>query len=179
MLQSLSKDHQYVFLCPRGGRLKPDTVRNILVREVIAKVKDKFPKMYPGERCFKDGRLHNLQHYFCSTCANNWDSGADGHVLARTCRHRDGPSLLPPERRKVTTINGSTQTSRRRGRYKERRRGPSRNGLTNLQTVVRTLVMAHSWHTAVYQRKNTLENTWFSRVFLAKRRTRDSPIEVM
>ena len=70
LLESLPRRSTSVFLGPRGGRLKPDTVRNILVREVIKPLSKQFPKKFPGERSFEDGRLHSFRHYFCSTCAN-------------------------------------------------------------------------------------------------------------
>ena len=70
LLESLERRGPFVFLGPRGGRLKPDTVRNILVREVIEPLTAKFPKKYSGERSFEDGRLHSFRHYFCSACAN-------------------------------------------------------------------------------------------------------------
>ncbi|TWU39889.1 Tyrosine recombinase XerC [Novipirellula aureliae] len=70
LLQSLPQTDTYVFRGPRGGRLKPDTVRNILVREVIEKLSPRFPKKFAGQRSFEDGRLHSLRHYFCSVCAN-------------------------------------------------------------------------------------------------------------
>jgi integrase len=54
-----------VFHGPRGGKMKPDTVRNILVREVIEPLKDRFPTP-PGEIGFEHGRLHSFRHYFCS-----------------------------------------------------------------------------------------------------------------
>lgn len=70
VFESLDHDGQYVFRGPRGGRLKPDTVRNILVSEVITPLSVQFPKPFPGQKSFEDGRLHSLRHYFCSRCAN-------------------------------------------------------------------------------------------------------------
>ena len=70
VLQSLPKLDQYLFHGPRGGRLKPDTVRNVLIREVIEPLAPKFPSP-ADEKGFKDGRLHSFRHYFVSTCANN------------------------------------------------------------------------------------------------------------
>jgi len=57
-----------VFRGPRNGQLKPDTVRRVLVREVITPLADRFP-VPSGQRGFRDGRLHSFRHYFCSTCA--------------------------------------------------------------------------------------------------------------
>ena len=81
----------YVFHGPRGGRLKPDTVRRILVREVIEPLTERFPSP-TDEKGFRDARLHSFRHYFCSTCAN---SGVPermvmewlGHVDSEMVRH--------------------------------------------------------------------------------------------
>jgi integrase len=70
ILRSLPKHDQYLFHGPRGGRLKPDTVRNVLIREVIKTLEPKFPSP-EDEKGFKDGRLHSFRHYFVSMCANN------------------------------------------------------------------------------------------------------------
>lgn len=57
-----------LFHGPRGGRLKPDTIRNIFVRDVLTPLARQFPST-PGVPGFIDGRLHSFRHYFCSTCA--------------------------------------------------------------------------------------------------------------
>jgi integrase len=70
--------------------LKPDTVRRILVREVLEPLAHRFPRT--GHKGFRDGRLHSFRHYFCSTCAN---SGVPermvmewlGHVDSEMVRH--------------------------------------------------------------------------------------------
>lgn len=59
-----------LFHGPRGGRIKPDTVRNILIREVLEPLARKFPSP-AGVPGFKDGRLHSFRHYFCSQCATS------------------------------------------------------------------------------------------------------------
>jgi integrase len=86
ILQSLPQTNVYVFHGPRSGRLKPDTVRNILVRDVIEKLKSQFPKKYPGERSFEDGRLHSFRHYFCSVCAN---TGIPERIVMEWLGHAD------------------------------------------------------------------------------------------
>jgi len=58
-----------VFHGPKGGRLKPDTVRLILIRDVLAPLEGQFPTS-DDEIGFIDGRLHSFRHYFCSMCAN-------------------------------------------------------------------------------------------------------------
>jgi len=70
VLKRLPRRDCYIFHGPRGGRLKPDTVRQALIRDVIEPLSEKFPAA-EDERGFKDGRLHSFRHYFCSTCANN------------------------------------------------------------------------------------------------------------
>lgn len=59
-----------IFHGPRGGTLKPDTVRNILVRDVITPLAARFPRV-GDEPAFEDGRVHSLRHYFCSVCADS------------------------------------------------------------------------------------------------------------
>lgn len=70
VLKALPKSGPFVFYGPRGGRLKPDTVRRILIRDVLTLLAKRFPTP-EGEVGFADGRLHSFRHYFCSTCANN------------------------------------------------------------------------------------------------------------
>ena len=70
VFRSLRRIDAYVFHGPRGGHLKPDTVRRILIREVIEPLMERFPTP-EGERGFMHGRLHSFRHYFCSTCANS------------------------------------------------------------------------------------------------------------
>jgi len=91
VLQGMPRVDAYVFHGPRGGRLKPDTVRRILIREVIEPLTERFPSS-TDEKGFRDARLHSLRHYFCSTCAN---SGVPermvmewlGHVDSEMVRH--------------------------------------------------------------------------------------------
>jgi integrase len=74
-----------IFHGPLGGRLKPDTVRNVLVREVLEPLAARFPCPM-GEIGFVDGRLHSCRHYFCSVCAN---SGYPEQALMAWLGHRD------------------------------------------------------------------------------------------
>jgi integrase len=96
----LPKTDAYVFHGPRGGRLKPDTVRRILIRDVIAPLSEKFPTP-DGERGFIHGRLHSFRHYFCSTCANSnvperivmeWLGHADSEMVRRYYHLHDDES---------------------------------------------------------------------------------------
>ena len=77
---------KYVFYGPRGGRLKPDTVRNQFVEHVIAKLADRFPNRDEDTKGFADGRLHSFRHYFCSACAN---SGIPERVVMEWLGHAD------------------------------------------------------------------------------------------
>ena len=70
VLAETPKKDGYIFHGPRGGRLKPDTVRNVLIREVITPLTERFAST-DGERGFKDGRVHSFRHFFCSMCANS------------------------------------------------------------------------------------------------------------
>ncbi len=58
-----------VFHGPLEGKIKADTVRRILIRDVLKPLAPQFPSQ-PGEYGFVDGRLHSFRHYFCSNCAN-------------------------------------------------------------------------------------------------------------
>ncbi|MEZ6126336.1 MAG: site-specific integrase [Planctomycetaceae bacterium] len=58
-----------IFHGPRGGKIKPDTVRQILIRDVLKPLAADFPTA-DDEVGFADGRLHSFRHYFCSVCAH-------------------------------------------------------------------------------------------------------------
>lgn len=83
VLKGLTRSDAYVFHGPRGGRLKPDTVRRCLVREVIAPLSELFPTP-ERQKGFRDGRLHSFRHAFCSTCAN---SGVPERILMEWLGH--------------------------------------------------------------------------------------------
>jgi integrase len=74
-----------VFHGPLGGKLKADTVRTILIRDVIEQLKAKFPSA-PGERGFEHGRVHSFRHYFCSVAVN---AGVPVTVLMEWLGHRN------------------------------------------------------------------------------------------
>ena len=74
-----------VFHGPRGGRLKPDVARRVLIRDVLVPLADRFPT--PScEVGFADGRLHNFRHFFCSLCANR---GVPQRVVMRWLGHKE------------------------------------------------------------------------------------------
>ncbi len=85
VLERLPKKGGPVFRGARGGRLKPDVVRNVLVREVLTPLASRFPTPIGG-RGFSLGRLHSFRHYFCSTCAN---SGVPEPMLMHWLGHAD------------------------------------------------------------------------------------------
>ena len=84
VLESLPRSSDgRIFHGPREGRLKADVVRRALVRDVLEKLKGKFPTP-PGEIGFINGRLHSFRHFFCSTCAQ---SGVPEHVVMSWLGH--------------------------------------------------------------------------------------------
>ncbi len=74
-----------VFHGPLGGKIKADTVRRILIRDVLTPLAARFPSR-ADERGFIDGRLHSFRHYFCSNCANQ---GTKERVLMNWLGHRN------------------------------------------------------------------------------------------
>ncbi len=70
VLKNRLQQGPYVIYGPRGGRLKPDTVRRVFIREVIEPLQGQFPTP-EGSKGFKDGRLHSFRHAYCSQCANS------------------------------------------------------------------------------------------------------------
>jgi integrase len=74
-----------VFHGPKGRRLKPDAVRQVLIREVLTPLAGRFPT--PADQIgFVDGRLHSFRHFFCSACANN---GVPKQVVMKWLGRRD------------------------------------------------------------------------------------------
>lgn len=78
-----------VFHGPRGGRLKPDTVRRILQRDVLAALAEQFPAA-DGRAGITAGRLHSFRHYFASTAAN---AGVPEQVLMDWMGHQDSAMI--------------------------------------------------------------------------------------
>ncbi len=82
-----------IFHGPRGGALKPDTVRRILIRDVLAPLAKRFPKPAAGDEPLGlvDGRLHSCRHYFCSVCARSITEQVAmsrlGHSSSKMLRH--------------------------------------------------------------------------------------------
>ncbi len=89
VLQNRPHQGPYVFYGPRGGRLKPDTVRRAFVRDVIEPLHDQFPAPQ-GQKSFQDGRLHSFRHAFCSQCAND---NVPERVLMDWLGHQDSAMI--------------------------------------------------------------------------------------
>lgn len=79
----------FVLCGPRGGKLKPDSVREAFVRDVLKPLESRFPSP-PGALGFKDGRLHSFRHFFCSTCANE---GTPERIVSAWLGHASGAML--------------------------------------------------------------------------------------
>ena len=56
-----------VFHAERGGQIRPRNVLSVFIRDVIDKLKAKFPTP-EGEVGFEHGRLHSFRHFFVSQC---------------------------------------------------------------------------------------------------------------
>jgi integrase len=78
-----------VFHGPLGGKIKPDTVRNVLKREVLGPLAAQFPAA-GGSRGIAAGRLHSFRHFFCSMSA---DSGVPEQMLMSFLGHRDSEMI--------------------------------------------------------------------------------------
>lgn len=74
-----------IFQGPRSGVIKPDTVRNILIADVLESLQSRFPTP-AGDVGFGDGRLRSFRHYFCSVCAN---SNVPEQVVMRWLGHQN------------------------------------------------------------------------------------------
>jgi integrase len=59
-----------VFRAYNGGIIRPDKIRNVLIRDVLQPLAGRF-NGNAAERSFVDGRLHSFRHYFCSKCARD------------------------------------------------------------------------------------------------------------
>lgn len=90
VLNTIHPTDSFVFHGPRGGRLKPDTVRNVFVRDVIKPLAGQFPSA-AGEQGFSSGRLHSFRHYFASECAK--DPGISLFTAMEWMGHADSAML--------------------------------------------------------------------------------------
>lgn len=78
-----------VFHGPRGGKLKPDTVRNVLTRDVLAPLSEQFPPSI-SDKGIRAGRVHSFRHYFCSMSA---DSDVPEQMLMAWLGHQDSKMI--------------------------------------------------------------------------------------
>jgi len=74
---------------PRGSVLKPDTVRYILVDDVIEPLAERFSSG-ANNTGFRSGRLHSFRHYFASQCANR---GVPERVVIEWLGHHDSTMI--------------------------------------------------------------------------------------
>jgi hypothetical protein len=139
-----------IFHGPRGGVLKPDTVGNILVRDVLTPRSGRFPTP-PGEAGFLDGRLHSCRHYFASQCAA---LGISEQVVMAWLGHlpEDGPPLFPPVQQNGAAANRPPAAAGRR-RRRGCRRPVQQGGAGGLEEdqgeeVVTMVISAIDWHSA-------------------------------
>lgn len=75
-----------VFTTPRGNRLNDGRLRDQFVKKVILPLGERFPTP-EGQKGFKDGRLHNFRHFFCSRMAAS--SKVTPLVLQKWLGHTD------------------------------------------------------------------------------------------
>jgi len=115
---------QRVFHGARGGKIKPDTVRRVLMRDVLPVLAGQFPATdhRPG---ILAGRLHSFRHYFCSISA---DSGVPEQLLMSWLGHRESEMIRhyyhqreDESRRQMSKISflgnaGTTQNTSQDGR---------------------------------------------------------------
>jgi len=80
---------QQVLHGPKGGKLKPDTVRNILIRSVLTPLVAAMPDD-SEERGMLNGRLHSFRHFFCSMSAN---ANVPEQMLMSWLGHRDSEMI--------------------------------------------------------------------------------------
>lgn len=78
-----------VFHGPRAGRIKPDTIRNCLIRDVLKPLAETFPAEY-ADAGIAAGRLHSFRHFFCSECAN---AGIPERVVMKWLGHRSSKMI--------------------------------------------------------------------------------------
>lgn len=74
-----------LFHGPNGGKVKPDTIRNVLRRDVIAALKVQFPTPV-GEIGFEHGHVHSFRHFFVSEAFRH--GASEGEIMGWT-GHRE------------------------------------------------------------------------------------------
>lgn len=107
----------YVFHGPRGGQIKPDTLRNILIKELLTPLAERFPAA-AGEPGFTSGRLHSFRHFFWSLSANSgvpervvmdWLGHADAAMVRRYYHLNADESRRQMDRVSIQGVNADPQ----------------------------------------------------------------------
>ena len=118
-LQTRDRSDDRVFHGPRGGKIKPDTVRNIFLRDVIGPLQHELPRR-SGSRSIADGRIHSFRHYFCSQCANNnvpeqllmkWLGHSDSKMVRHYYHANDDFALSEMQRLDLSTSPTESATT--------------------------------------------------------------------
>ena len=87
LLRALVRDPEaFVFQSIKGRRLNDNNLRTVFVKDVIRPLSRRFPTP-EGQKGFKDGRLHNFRHFFCSRMAAS--SKVTPLVLQKWLGHTD------------------------------------------------------------------------------------------
>jgi len=81
-----------VFHAERGGQIRPPNVLSVFIRDVIDKLKAKFPTP-EGEIGFEHGRLHSFHHFFVSQCFLFLGGASEGEIREWVGRQQDGRAL--------------------------------------------------------------------------------------
>ena len=105
-----------VFHGPRGGALKPDVVRNVLIRELIKPLGKQFPT--PADEIgFEHARVHSFRHYFVSQAFLNgaseseireWVGHADSRIIERYRHLRDDEAQRRMEQ--ISLLDSNTES---------------------------------------------------------------------
>ncbi|QDU88406.1 Tyrosine recombinase XerD [Pirellulimonas nuda] len=89
LLREMPHRSRYIFVGPRGGKLKPDTVGRRLRKSILEPLAERFPSS-EGVRGFVNGTPHSFRHYFCSTCSNG---GVPERIVMQWLGHADSAMI--------------------------------------------------------------------------------------
>ncbi|WP_166819992.1 tyrosine-type recombinase/integrase [Thalassoroseus pseudoceratinae] len=82
VLEAMPRSGREIFKGPRGGKLKPDTVLNILKRDVLRPLAKRLSNGVTPR--IDEGGVHSFRHYFCSVSAS---SGVPEQIVMRWLGH--------------------------------------------------------------------------------------------
>ncbi|WP_390881380.1 tyrosine-type recombinase/integrase [Thalassoroseus pseudoceratinae] len=82
VLETKPRSGREIFHGPRGGKLKPDTVLNILKRDVLRPLAERLSNGVTPR--IDEGGVHSFRHYFCSVSAS---SGVPEQIVMRRLGH--------------------------------------------------------------------------------------------